>query len=64
MKYNVIINDGFGIISFESNSRNAMKHAREYGAITCTVYTKSGKPISQVMYSDEFGYYYVVVNRG
>lgn len=58
MKYTIIINDGFGTIAFESNSRNAMKHARDYGAIDCKVFTKSGAPVSRVMYSDEYGYYY------
>lgn len=60
-KYVIEIFDGFGTITFESNSRNAMKHAKEFGAVECYVKTKKGFIISCVKYSSEFGYYYCFV---
>lgn len=60
-RYVIEIFDGFGTITFESDSRNAMKHAKAYGAIECNVKNKHGFVISCVRYSDEFGYYYSFV---
>lgn len=56
--YIITIDNGFGTITFESNSRNAKKHAQDHGAFECIVSTKSGRIVSCVRYSDEFGYYY------
>lgn len=58
MKYNVMCFDGSFEVKFESNSRNAKQHAINHGAKVVEVRTKSGKPLSRVEYSEEFGYNY------
>lgn len=57
MKYIIEVNGA----RFESNSRNAKKHLRDNGGNQCLVFTKSGKLISGARYSDEAGYYNIVV---
>ena len=59
MKYIVTVNSNFNEKTFESNSRNSIKHLRDNGGYECIVRNKSGEVISAARYNDDFGYYHV-----
>lgn len=60
MKYTVRVMSNFNTVEFESNSRNAKQHLINNGGYRCEI-VKNGEIISACEYSEEFGYYYVVV---
>ena len=64
MRYIVKIYDNAGwFYSFNSNSRDSLKHLRRNVGTLCKVFSKKGKLLSQSRYNDEYGWYRCEIDK-